>query len=129
MSERKGYYDIETVKDGQEGPSVPIGISLPDDEERLLALHNKLVEYERRNRSRRYMGPDAPDAPRPIERYKEIVLAKLLVDGEVATRDLMAELSVEPGFDPGELEEAIRVIEDYVTTGGQANVDSTGFAA
>lgn len=125
----RGYYNIEKVQPGQEGPSVPIGISLPDDEQRLLALHEKLVEYEGRYPDKPYQAPDAPNAPRPIDRYKEIVLGRLLVEGEVSSRELMSGLSGEPDFDPGELEEAIRVIEDYVTTGGENNVGGTGFAA
>jgi hypothetical protein len=40
----------------------------------------------------------------------------------------MTEFSAEPGFDRGELEEAIRVIHDYATTGGEGNVGGSGLS-
>ena len=120
---KNGHYDLSQVKPGESGASVPTAIRLPDDEQRLLALAAKLAEYESRPENGEYFPPDMV---RPVARYKEEVLGRLLVDGEVFTRDLMAEFSEEPDFDAGEMEEAVRVIEDYATTGGAGNVGGSG---
>jgi hypothetical protein len=122
MERLKAYYDLSAFDSG-EGLSVPISIRLPEDKDRVQALERKLAEYERRAEENRYQPPGSP-----LEGYKREVLERLLQNGRIFSSELMAEFGQNPGFDEVELDEAIRIIYDYATTGGQNNQAGTGLS-
>ncbi len=114
---------------GGKQETVPLGIVLPEDGIHIRQLVAKRGEYQDRLDAFGSESPyHAPDSPVQQERrsltYRITLLDTLFVEGAVATEAAVAELSQEPGFELAGFEEAVRVVSDYCSTGGQNLVDA-----
>lgn len=109
-------------------------IELPQDVEIVHKMQAKLLEYRERLKSETLgIGPQTSPEQAFLmtadTRYKIAVLERLLLDGKVGTQQLARELNGKDGplFDPQIFENACRVVEDYVETGGKRTTGGTGF--
>lgn len=90
-------------------PKVPDTITLPEDEESLRRLE-KMLEF---HKSRSQMQKDSEDsAQESINRYKEIVLGVLLIEGSFDVKDFLRAAEYSEEFDEEAAHEAIRLISD-----------------
>ncbi|MBI2589374.1 hypothetical protein HYW35_04205 [Candidatus Saccharibacteria bacterium] len=95
-----------------------LDIKLPEGEpERVEALRAKLKEYAARAYNNRYRAPDSPGAF--LDACKREILRRVLTYGQINSGTLIGELVRWPGFNVQDFEQALTVIDDYCTTGGQ----------
>jgi hypothetical protein len=106
-------------------------ISLPKENFELRqALQNKLKEYE--SRLERISNPDPSKTTYGNEqhidlKYKQLLLARLLRDGQINTDEMKRDLTAATGGVYETIfENAAGVIEDYVLTGGENLLNGTG---
>lgn len=132
LTHRNASANLETIKlivpevrPGEQAPQVPVQIVRPEDPDLVARLEAKATEYETRMREQfDYVPPDNPDYFH--EHSKLTVLRRVLDEGMVESGPMMEELYAHPGFDHFLAEEAIRIVSDYCTTGGQVNQGGTG---
>jgi hypothetical protein len=108
-------FENQNRENSEYGPDIRI----PDDENLLNSLTNKLAEYEERLNN----NPHISDI------YKHKVLKKLLDEGSVRPVNFYGELVREgENIDGYEFEEACAVIRNYVENEGRGNLGGTGLS-
>ena len=113
----------EEKKVEEKGPE----INLPEDQNIVKALQNKLVEYKERLVTQMKQEPYKAPELFADTNYKIAVLEKLLVEGKVNTYELSRQLKEKyGGVDVASFDNACAVIEDYAKTGGKEVRGGTG---
>lgn len=100
------YMTNEIVTIEREKPDLPDVITLPEDEENLRRLARMLEIYEGRGSA---VTEETDGMLAAVNRYKEIILGTLLVNGTFDIEDFLRAAEYSEGFNEEAALEAIRV--------------------
>jgi hypothetical protein len=114
--------------EGKDAPTFP-KITLPDDEDIIKALQDKLAEYRERLEKQRAEGPyREPSRFSNDMEYRIAILEKLLTDEKVDAQKLSEEIREKYGdyLDTRTFENSSAVVKNYAETSGKDLKGGTG---